>query len=709
MTPKGFGSIIDSFLYEQKHSGSVSPHVTNSSASVTQTSSSVKQSSLLEKQPQVSSSIQSPTRVTQLSGSQTSTGQGSQITALATQSSPDGERSPTKSVSKDSKSTATPDSLGTASTVNTAFCPYHRTKSHDLENCQKFRDLNFSEQKDFLFKKGFCFNCASSNKHISKHCDKSRPQCKICGRSHVTAHHDPSRPENNSSQASSACTRVCKDGPRRSCARIILLKVSDQSDPLKETLPYAVLDDQSTDVFITDALQSKLNLSGAEVNLQVNTIVGTNTVRMRRVPGLQIQDINGEYSPVKVPYAYAQPKIPASHSDIATPDIVRQWDHLKDVADEIHYRSDIESGMLIGRNVPTAFQSLKVIYGEADEPWAERYKFRWTIIGPVCLYKAKSQECSSVSVNRVTVQREELPDSCILNVPQASNPLHRQDSVAVLVNKLQSKDVTNPQIIREMMELDYRELNYSRNEQEESIEDKGFFHIMTAEMHKKQLGNWEVPLPFKTDEVNLPDNRDQCLRRLLSLKRKLCKDERARENYIAFMQKILERQHASRVPDKELTPTPGKVWYLPHFDVYHPKKPDQVRVVFNCSALYNSQSLNKNLLQGPDQLNSLIGVLTRFRKEDVALTCDVEQMFHSFHVTTSHRDLLRFLWFENNDLDGAISEFRMNVHLFGAVSSPAVANYSLHETAETGRAEFGDKAADFLCRNLYVNDGLRID
>lgn len=172
------------------------------------------------------------------------------------------------------------------------------------------------------------------------------------------------------------------------------------------------------------------------------------------------------------------------------------------------------------------------------------------------------------------------------------------------------------------------------------------------------------------------------------------------------MQKILEHQHASRVPDNKLTPTPGKVWYLPHFYMYHPKKPDQVRVVFDCSALYNSQSLNKNLLQGPDQLNSLIRILTRFCKEGVALTCDIEQMLHSFHVTPSHRDFLCFFWFENNDLDDAISEFRMNVHLFGAVSSPAVANYSLHKTAETGRAKFGDKAADFLCRNFYVDDGL---
>ena len=640
-------------------------------------------------------------------GSQNSTGQSSPVTALASQSSPEGERSPRKNISKDSEP---PVALGIAATPRPTFCPYHRTKSHDLEECQKFRELDFDERKDFLFKRGFCFNCAISNKHISKQCDKGRPQCKICGKEHVTVLHDPSRPANNASQTSSACTQVCKQGPRRSCARIILLKVSDQLDPAKETLTYAVLDDQSTDVFVTDALLNELNVSGTEVNLQVSTIVGTNTVRMRKVSGLQIQDINGEHAPVKVPHAYAQANIPATYSDIATPDIARQWDHLKNVADKIHHRPDVEIGMLIGRNVPTAFQPLKVIYGEADEPWAEMYKFGWTIIGPICLDKAESRECNNVSVNRVTVQREELPNSWIPYVPQASISLHQQDSVAVLVNKSRSKDVTFPQIVREMMELDYGELNYSRkicaSEQVESIEDKRFCQIMTTGIHKNQLGNWEAPLPFKIDEVNLPDNRAQCLRRLLSLKRKLSKDQRARENYIAFMQKILERQHASRVPADELTPTPGKVWYLPHFNVYHRKKPDQVRVVFDCSALYNNESLNKNLLQGPDQLSSLIGVLTRFRKEDVALTCDIEQMFHSFHVTPSCRDFLRFLWFENNDLDDAITEFRMNVHLFGAVSSPTIANYSLHKTAETGRAEFGDKAADFLRRNFYVDDGL---
>ena len=59
-------------------------------------------------------------------------------------------------------------------------------------------------------------------------------------------------------------------------------------------MTYVVLDDQSTDVFVTDPLLHKLNVRGQEVNLQVSTIVSINTIRKRRVSGLQIQDIDGK-------------------------------------------------------------------------------------------------------------------------------------------------------------------------------------------------------------------------------------------------------------------------------------------------------------------------------------------------------------------------------------------------------------------------------
>ena len=85
--------------------------------------------------------------------------------------------------------------------------------------------------------------------------------------------------------------------------------------------------------------------------------------------------------------------------------------------------------------------------------------------------------------------------------------------------------------------------------------------------------------------------------------------------------------------------------------------------------------------------------------------CDVEQMFHSFHVTPEHRDFLRFLWFKNNDLSKLITEFRMTVHLFGNGPSPAVATYGLKRMVDDGE-EHDPEVKKFVQRNFYVDDGL---
>ncbi|KAI2643118.1 Translation initiation factor IF-2 [Labeo rohita] len=72
----------------------------------------------------------------------------------------------------------------------------------------------------------------------------------------------------------------------------------------------------------------------------------------------------------------------------------------------------------------------------------------------------------------------------------------------------------------------------------------------------------------------------------------------------------------------------GETWYLPHHGVFHPKKADKLRVVFDCSARYQGYSLNDHLLQGPDLINSLHGILIRFHQHPIALMCDIEKMYH---------------------------------------------------------------------------------
>jgi hypothetical protein len=141
--------------------------------------------------------------------------------------------------------------------------------------------------------------------------------------------------------------------------------------------------------------------------------------------------------------------------------------------------------------------------------------------------------------------------------------------------------------------------------------------------------------------------------------------------------------------------------------VYHPKKPDKIRVVFDCSAEFKGESLNRHLLQGPDLTNNLVGVLIRFRQERTAIMCDIESMFHQVHVNAEHRNLLRFLWWPDGDVNREPVEYRMTVHLFGATSSPGCANIGLKTTADKYKEEFGNAAASFVRHDFYVDDGLK--
>ena len=66
----------------------------------------------------------------------------------------------------------------------------------------------------------------------------------------------------------------------------------------------------------------------------------------------------------------------------------------------------------------------------------------------------------------------------------------------------------------------------------------------------------------------------------------------------------------------------------PHHGVNHPQKPGKIRVVFECSAKFVGLSLNSMLYRGPDLRNSLVGVLTRFREDRVAVIADIESIFY---------------------------------------------------------------------------------
>ena len=193
-----------------------------------------------------------------------------------------------------------------------------------------------------------------------------------------------------------------------------------------------------------------------------------------------------------------------------------------------------------------------------------------------------------------------------------------------------------------------------------SVEDRKFIEMMDTGMKKNETGSWIAPLPFRNEVTHLPNNREEAFKRLKSTRKTLDRKPDMKKHYFSFMQKILDNGHAEPVgpvpPSEVVTSKP--CWFLPHFGVYHPQKPNKIRVVFESAAEINGISLNKLLLSGPDITNSLLGVLLRFRQNPTAFMANIEQMFHSFVVKEEHRDFLRFLWYKGNDPDGEVIEYR---------------------------------------------------
>ena len=174
------------------------------------------------------------------------------------------------------------------------------------------------------------------------------------------------------------------------------------------------------------------------------------------------------------------------------------------------------------------------------------------------------------------------------------------------------KELITPSDVANLMELDFDETHGGKAPL--SHDENHFLSILEKGIMLKD-NHYTMPLPFKLKRPCLPNNKMLALHRLRHLRKILDKDEPYRKHYFDFMNGIIHKRHAERVPRKDLDLDHGSVWCIPHHGVYHPQKKDKIRVVFDCSAKFRENALNDHLLQGPDFTNTLIGVLCRFLKE----------------------------------------------------------------------------------------------
>lgn len=565
-------------------------------------------------------------------------------------------------------------------------CSYCQGK-HAMTSCPALSKLPFSQKSDFIKGKGLCFGCLKPG-HVKRIC-RNKALCGHCGGRHPTVMHtmntENSQPQrsdqtkypvnethkNTNNKGSQIADGVCSfvgSGEGQCTMAIIPVKVRAKNG-LKAVETYAFLDPGSSVTFCSESLMRRLGTGGKTAKITVNTMSKPETVLTHIIKDLEVCDLEMN-NVIELPTVYSKDKMPVSKVHIPKNEDIVKWPHLQHInLPEIESNIDL----LIGNNVPDAYSPIEVVRGPRGTPHVVK-----TLLGfvPWNVIRECDTDTTQYSVNRTAIS----------------------DFQAI-------EDISQlGKLVQETINLDFPERAID-DKREWSQEDKIFMEKVSESLQREK-GHFQIGLPFREIDVNLPNNKAQAEQRLRSLEKRMRRDEKYKGDYCTFMASIIDKGYAEEVPASELKGKDGKVWYIPHHGVYHPKKPEKIRVVFDCAAKYGGVSLNNKLLQGPDLTNSLLGVLLRFREEEIAIMADIESMFYQVAVPKEERNFLRFLWWPDGNLDRKPKEYRMAVHLFGAVSSPSCANAALRQIALENKLQF-PAASDAILKHFYVDDFLK--
>lgn len=537
---------------------------------------------------------------------------------------------------------------------------------HPLNRCPKFQAMSVEQRWSEAKRLKICYNCLDAG-HFAKRCLKP-PYCKDCTTKHSKLLHRATSTKTDE-QSKAGCATVADSVPcdsdsdhfsvahtrkESSTVSLQVLKVVVNSG--ETSLPVYALLDQCSNVtlcsrFLLDKLRIKGRMKPASINM--STVSGSSKIETSCLR-LSVSNPNGKGETITLPRVYCLERLPCAPKGAPSLEITQRWEHLKDLEfptstpDQIH--------LLIGADNPSAFRVIETREGNPGDPYAVHYPLGWTVIGPLDHHQS-------------------------------------QDAVTHFIDGQQELE-------EQMMRIwDMEFADQPSSKRALSVEDKRALSIMESTAYLDGDGHWCIRLPWRTDPPPLHNNRTVAEHRLSHLKKKLDSDPEMRESYKQKLNSYIEDGFA--VPSND--EGQGAVWYVTHHAVIHPQK-KKLRVVFDCSAKYNGTSLNEQLLQGPDFLNSLVGVIMRFREDRVAIAADIEGMFHQVRVHESDQNALRFLWNKDGDLNRPI-DYQMTVHLFGATSSPSVCCFALRNTVRHHACH--TDTARTVERNFYMDDLLK--
>ncbi|XP_062703570.1 uncharacterized protein LOC134286025 [Aedes albopictus] len=555
------------------------------------------------------------------------------------------------------RSSRAADSLSDPEPPKQVVCAHCNKGGHRVRECNAFKQLHVDDRWRRVRSLGLCQNCLFN--HGRRGC-RGRNICDIdgCQFRHHTLLHSPRGPLKSAEHT----MQIAENHTHRRLTSSMLFRIIPVTlHGTKGSInTFAFLDEGSDLTLVESELVSSLGVKGTKLPLCLRWT--GNTSREEKDSQQVTIEINGigQDKRHKLLNVRTVSNLGLPCQSFEVDEAVKKHDHLKGIP-LTSYR-DATPRILIGVDNLRLALPLKVREGDGTSPVAVKTRLGWCVYGPRGNSNSESYSFHICECSCDKSLHESVKDFFAIEGAGAGPteiPLTKEDERALILMETTTRRVGN---------------------------------------------RFETGLIWKEDDIEFPNSYPMAVRRLECLERRMDRDPVLKANLHRQIREYEVKGYAHRATSAEMEAAdPRRVWYLPIGAVMNPKKPGKVRVIWDAAAKVEGVSLNSALLKGPDQLSSLPAILFRFRLFGVAVSSDIQEMFHQIRIREEDKNSQRFLW--RNKPSEKPSVYLMDVATFGSTCSPASAQFVKNRNAEQHR-ELYPEAAKAIVDDHYVDDYL---
>lgn len=563
-------------------------------------------------------------------------------------------------------------------------CWFHKSNGHDTVECSSFAALENQERVAAIRRNGACFCCLKTG-HISRQCQE-KIQCgetdqnnQPCMRYHHKLLHT-AHVEGLVFHNAVHVVNADRNG-RRNQAILMITSLKIKSHCIG-----ALWDPGANTTLITHRAAQRLYLKGVDVYLTITKVGNECQSGPSKEYIVPVSDLNGKIWEIK---AYGIDEITADVSPVSMHGVAALFDNITEVdIQRPHGKLDILIATDCCRLLPEKVQ-------EVGNLQLMKNQFGYCLRGSHPMIKLPNRESNHVVVKIHHLDAD--VKNANIDISKNEDTIHRNMEDFFTIEGMGvccaqrcgfcqcgkwSNDLKNITIQEE------REMKLIQN---------GLSYDETDKC-------WTVKYPWIRDPHELPNNINAVIGRMKSLERRL---KRVGNEYLTLyndqVSNMLERMAARKLTQEECDTYDGPVHYIAHHEVLKPdSKSTPVRQVFDSSSSFMGHKLNDYWAKGPDVINSLIGVLMRFRQGLFAIAGDISKMYNSVKLSLLDQHTHRFVW-RNGDSNNEPEHYALTRVAFGDRPSGAIAIIALRATADMSK-DTHPKEAEIINKDSYVDD-----